>query len=341
MNKKPTPTPLNWALIGCGGIGRAQVRWAADTPDIRARAFCDIDEAAAQPQSQSHADSYYTTDPGQIFQDPAIDIVSIATTHDTHKDLALAAFAAGKHVFLEKPMAMTSEDCLAIIRAHKEAGTQLMLDFSIRFSQAAQQIKERLGPLKASHVQCTQAAADLNTWRWHPTLGGGPLYDVGVHALDLLCWQHDSAPVEVYATGGQVTHSGQLGSADMIDTAAATLRFADGAVATFLMTDAGRNELLSKWFFEFFDGEHTAVLHEHFKTATFSKPDPTTGKLTSETLRLGESPRFQPLVDAIRHGAPLPAGPREGFVAALLVEKITASIHSGQVQTIDIPCELF
>jgi predicted dehydrogenase len=336
-----TPTPLNWALIGCGGIGRAQVRWAADTPDIRAHAFCDINEAAARTLSETHADSYYTTDPGKIFRDSEIDIVSIATTHDTHKDLALAAFAAGKHVFLEKPMAMNSEDCLAISRAHKEAGTQLMLDFSIRFSQAAQKIKERLGPLKASHVQCTQGAADLSTWRWHPTLGGGPLYDVGVHALDLLCWQHGSAPVEVYATGGQVTHAGQLDSADMIDTAAATLRFADGAVATFLMTDAGRNELLSKWFFEFFDGEHTAVLHEHFKTATFSKPNPTTGELESETLRLGESPRFQPLVDAILHGKPLPAGPREGFVSALLVEKITASIHSGQVQTIDIPCELF
>lgn len=340
MDETPTSTPLNWALIGCGGIGRAQVRWAADTPEIRARAFCDINEDAARELSETHADSYHTTDPGKIFADPHIDIVSIATTHDTHKDLALAAFADGKHVFLEKPMAMNTDDCLAIIRAHKAAGTQLMLDFSIRFSQAAQSIKERLGPLKASHVQCTQSSADLNTWRWHPTLGGGPLYDVGVHALDLLCWLHGAVPIEVYATGGQVTHPGQLGSAGMIDTAAATLRFADGAVATFLMTDAGRNELLSKWFFEFFDGEHTAVLHEHFKTATFTKPSTVNGELISETLRLGESPRFQPLVDAIHHGAPLPAGPREGFVAALLVEKITASIHSGQVQTVIMPSEL-
>ena len=335
-----TSTPLNWALIGCGGIGRAQVRWAADTPDIKAHAFCDINEDAARSLSETHVASYHTTSPDKIFADPQIDIVSIATTHDTHKDLALAAFAAGKHVFLEKPMAMNTADCLAIIRAHKEAGTQLMLDFSIRFSQAAQSIKERLGPLKASHVQCTQSNAVLQTWRWHPTLGGGPLYDVGVHALDLLCWQHGAVPVEVYATGGQVTHAGQLGSAEMIDTAAATLRFADGAVATFLMTDAGRNELLSKWFFEFFDGEHTAVLHEHFKTATFSKPNPENGQLQSETLRLGESPRFQPLVEAIRYGTPLPAGPREGFVAALLVEKITTSIQSGQVQKIEMPPEL-
>ena len=82
------------------------------------------------------------------------------------------------------------------------------------------------------------------------------------------------------------------------------------------------------------------MLHEHFKTATFSKPNPENGQLQSETLRLGESPRFQPLVEAIRYGTPLPAGPREGFVAALLVEKITTSIQSGQVQKIEMPPEL-
>ena len=136
-----TSTPLNWALIGCGGIGRAQVRWAAETPDIKAHAFCDINEDAARSLSEMHVASYHTTSPDKIFADPQIDIVSIATTHDTHKDLALAAFAAGKHVFLEKPMAMSTDDCLAIIRAHKEAGTQLMLDLQrrnfIRFAISA------------------------------------------------------------------------------------------------------------------------------------------------------------------------------------------------------------
>ena len=331
---------LGWGLIGCGGIGRAQVRWAAEDSSVQPRAFCDTNLAAARQLGAAHPGARCTCDPAELFADPAIDIVSIATTHDTHKALALAALAAGKHLFLEKPMAMSSADCLEIARAHWAAGTQLMLDFSIRFSRAAQAIKQRLGPLKASHVQCTQDRADLSTWRWDPTLGGGPLYDVGVHALDLLCWLHDDAPVEVYATGGQVTHPGQLGSAQMIDTAAATLRFASGAVATFLMTDAGRNELLSKWFFEFFDGEETAVLHEHFKAVTFTRPDAESGTLHSETLRPGESARFQPLVEAIRTGAPLPAGPREGYIAALLVEAIIASIHSGAPQVIDVAGEM-
>ena len=68
-----------------------------------------------------------------------------------------------------------------------------------------------LGTPLVSHAQCMQAPADLTRWRWHPLLGGGPLYDVGVHALDLLCWLHDDDPVEVFATGGQITHPGDLG----------------------------------------------------------------------------------------------------------------------------------
>ena len=89
-------------------------------------------------------------------------------------------------------------------------------------------------------------------------------------AVDLLCWIHGADPVEVYATGGQITHpDGELDSPDTVDTAAATIRFANDSVATFLMSDAGSNTVISKWFFEFFDGEQSAVLYEHFSKVTF------------------------------------------------------------------------
>ena len=150
-------------------------------------------------------------------------------------------------------MAMTTSDCLRIHHAMKEADVKLMIDFSIRFSGAARLIKEQIGSPLVSHGQCKMNKADLSRWRWHPEEGGGPLYDVGVHAVDLLCWIHNSDPVEVYATGGQITHPGELGTKDMIDTVATTIRFANGSVATFLMSDAGSSSVVSKWFFEFFD----------------------------------------------------------------------------------------
>ncbi len=72
------------------------------------RAFCDVDAPAAEALAREHDGAWHTTDPARLFADPDIDILSIATSHDSHAELAIAAFKAGKHLFLEKPMAMTA-----------------------------------------------------------------------------------------------------------------------------------------------------------------------------------------------------------------------------------------
>jgi predicted dehydrogenase len=334
-NSGKSAQTLGYALIGCGGAGRAHAGWAAETGGVAVRGFCDIHEGAAQQLQAQHGADYATTDPERVFSDPAVDIVSIATSHSSHADLAVAALQAGKHLFLEKPMAMTTADCLRIHAAMQAAGTKLMLNFSIRFSGAACAIRQRLAPPKVSHSQCMMSRADLNRWRWHPVEGGGPLWDVGVHMVDYLCWIHDSAPVEVYATGGQVTHPGELGSADMVDTAAATIRFANDAVATFLMSDAGSNSVISKWFFEFFDGQSSAVLYEHFRKVTFSTDDPEEGQ-QSETLTPPPIERLSFLVEAIRNDTEPYVPPQAGILSTLLVESITKSIQSGQPQKVDL-----
>ena len=323
---------LGWALIGCGGAGRGHAQMAAANLDIKVCGFCDTRAESALQAREQYPGSYHTTDPDRIFADPEVDIVSIATSHQSHAELALATCQAGKHLYLEKPMAMTVADCLRIAAAVRNAGTRLMINFSIRFSGAAQAIKQRLGPAKVSHGQCMMGPADLSRWRWHPEEGGGPLFDVGVHALDLICWIHDSDPVEVYATGGQITHPGELGSPDLIDTAAVTLRFANSSAATFLMSDAGFNDVVSKWFFEFCDGHNSAVLHEHFRAVTF-------GGSSDETLRPDPLERMPRLVEAIRTGTGPDISAREGIVSALLVEKIIQAVHSGQPQKITIPTE--
>ena len=198
--------PFGWALIGCGGIGNYHSQWAVAAPDIDVRAFCDINQEAASRYYEQFEGGYYTTDPARIFADDDVEIVTIATTHGTHAELAIAAFEAGKHVYLEKPMAMTTADCLRIYAAMQAAGKKLMINFSIRFSGATRAIKSRLQPAKVSHAQVMLPREDLTRWQWLPGIGGGLIFDVGVHLADLLCWMHDSPPVEISATGGQVTH---------------------------------------------------------------------------------------------------------------------------------------
>ena len=323
---------LGWALIGCGSAGKMHTLGAIANPDIVVRGFCDLEIESAMAFSCDQEGSYFTADYFQILSDPTIDIVSIATSHDSHAELSIAALQAGKHVFLEKPMALNSVDCLRIEAARIEADRTLMLNHSIRFSNTARTVRNRLGPIKVSHGQCTQSPVDLSKWRWHPIQGGGPLYDVGVHALDLICWMHGDRPVEVYATGGSVCHADNLGSSAVVDTVVATLRFADGGASSFLMADAGRNQLTGNGFFQFFDGSMSAVIHDHWKAATFTHQDPSNGRQLSETIRPDPEEHFAHLINAIRSGIGPTVGTADGRRVVLLVERILDSIATGSPQ---------
>ena len=95
MTPTPDPAPLGWGLIGCGAAGRAHTRWAAAEANTTVRAFCDVDAPAAEALAREHDGAWHTTDPARLFADPDIDILSIATSHDSHAELAIAAFKAG------------------------------------------------------------------------------------------------------------------------------------------------------------------------------------------------------------------------------------------------------
>jgi myo-inositol 2-dehydrogenase/D-chiro-inositol 1-dehydrogenase len=322
---------LGWALIGCGGAGRGHARGAEGAAGVSVRAFYDPVPGKAGEYAGEFG-GVAAEDPDQIFGDSAIDIVSIATPHNTHTELAIAAFAAGKHVYLEKPMAMTTDECVQIAEAQKAAGKQLMINYSFRFSGAVRAAKQRLGPPIASHAQCMMARADLSLWRWDPTIGGGPMWDVGIHAVDLLCLFHGAPPVEVTATGGQASHPDELAGTDVLDTIAATLRFGDGSVATLLISDADFNAFVSKWLFEIYGRGESAVIYDHARAVAFSKPG---GGKTVETLSPPPADRFPFLLDAIRNGGESYVPAATGIVATSVVESIIASVHTGRTQTVD------
>ena len=331
-NGRPT---YGWALIGSGGAGSGHARMAASTEGVEVRGFCDVQPEATE-RLQSELGGYTTTDPRRIYDDPNVDIVSIATPHSMHTEPAIAAFEAGKHVYLEKPMAMHTDETLKILAAQRAAGKQLMINFSFRFSGAAREVKKRIAQPRVSHAQCLMSRADLRRWRWHPEIGGGPLWDVGIHAMDLLCWFHGAAPVEVYATGGQLIHPEEIKGTDIVDTTAATLRFPDGSVATYLISDAGFNGYVSKWFFETYGQEQSAVIYKHCSTVDFSAPEG--GEV--ETVAPGPVDRLPFLLEAIEKGEDSYVPARVGIIATLVVEKIIESVHTGEKQAIELPAEL-
>ena len=168
-----------------------------------------------------------STDVPALLADPSCNTVVIATRHDSHAPLVLQALAAGKHVFVEKPLCLTAKDLSAIEAAH--TGEQLlMVGFNRRFAPLLldlQQQLQRLSGTKAFVYTCNAGAIPVDHWTQDPALGGGRLLGEACHFVDLL--RHLAAsPIE------DLQLLSAADSKPCPDTFSLNLRFADGSVGT-------------------------------------------------------------------------------------------------------------
>ncbi len=229
-------------------------------------ATADVREDAASALCQEFHGRYHTTQPERIFADGEIDAVIICTHHDSHTPLALDAAAAGKHILLEKPMALSVGECRQIAAAARQAGVVLTVNFKFRFAPAVLKVKEIIRRPIVTHGQLSMETMPAGIWVRDPVRGGGLILATACHALDMLYWLNESEPVRVYAESiPSVPEQGCN-----VTAAAATIRFAGGAIASLLVAEAGENRYAGKWLHQVFDGTRSAVLYDHFRQASFS-----------------------------------------------------------------------
>lgn len=254
-------TPLRLALIGCGFIGRRHLENVAAMPGVALEALADVHEPAAAALRLDFGGRYHTTEPERVLDDPNVDAVIIATHHDSHTRLAVAAAQRRKHILIEKPMALTVEECRRIGDAAESAGVVLSVDFKFRFTPAVRKTREIIPRPVATLGQLAMERIPNDNWVRDPVRGGGLILATACHVLDMVCFLNDSEPVRVQAEGAA-------------DAAVATIRFASGAVAALLLADAGENPYAGKWLHEVFDGSRSAVLYDHFRQVRFSGAEP-------------------------------------------------------------------
>jgi predicted dehydrogenase len=259
---------MNLALIGCGGMGRAHVRTAQDL-GFPVLAFCDIDDAAAVQVRDEYGSGYATTAPDRIFRDDRIDLVIIATHHDAHHPLAMAAAQAGKHILLEKPMCLTVPQAVEVAEAVDKAGVRMVINCKFRIAPAVQKAKEFIPHPRISHGQLAMndSRKSRSTWIWDRNDGGGLLISTAVHTVDLLAYLMDARAERVYAEGRLFETSKT--TTEMPDALAGTIRWENGAVSTLISADQGFNPAVSKWFHEIWDGERSAVFSHHTNRVDF------------------------------------------------------------------------
>ncbi|QDT00406.1 1,5-anhydro-D-fructose reductase [Adhaeretor mobilis] len=190
---------LRWAIVGLGDIVRKRVGPAIlEQPQSVLQACVTRDPDRRTDELRALVPGKVYTDFEQMLTDTEVDAVYIATPVFLHAPQAIAALRAGKHVLVEKPMALDASEAEAMNVAAKQAGRRLSVAYYRRFWPTFQRVHSMLeqgdfGQIVlarvALHSWYAPSPNDSNAWRVRPEYsGGGVLSDVGSHRLDLLAW---------------------------------------------------------------------------------------------------------------------------------------------------------
>jgi len=189
------------------GAGRAGMIHAANfrrsVPDARLIAVVDPSEEAAKLAAEElEIDTYYT-DYRQAMEDQRIQAVIVVTPTIYHRDLVVAAAAAGKHVLCEKPMAMNEQECDDMIEACEQAGVKLQIGFMRRFDPSFIEAKRQIDAGSIGDVvlikSLTRGPSVPQGWMYDLAKSNGPLAEVNSHDIDTLRWLSGSEIASVYA----------------------------------------------------------------------------------------------------------------------------------------------
>lgn len=187
---------IRWGIIGCGDVARKRVAGAIQNdPNSELVAVCRRDETKLRKFADDFEVSIATTSAEEVIASAEVDAVYIATPVNLHCPQTIAAASAGKHVLVEKPMAMSTAECDEMIAACADADVRLSVAYYRPFYPVIHRIQELIQAgeigkvLSVSATTCTPFAIDPGEdgyWRVLPEAGGGgALMDIGSHRLDL------------------------------------------------------------------------------------------------------------------------------------------------------------
>jgi predicted dehydrogenase len=317
VNKiEPKTDEIKFALVGAGNLAKwAHLPALKKISGASLHAVYSGHGARGKSYAMRFGASYHTSEYKQILNDKDIDAVLIASRHKEHAAQAIAALEAGKHVFIEKPMAITIEECQAIYRAVEKSGKRLMVGFNRRFAPYYVEMKKQISGRTGAAVVSTRMNSPGIENGWAAEAGqGGVVLGEGSHFIDLMYWLLDSEPVSVSAYG--------FGEHNV----AASIKFADGSIGNFIYTVVGSESSGGELVEVFAPG--VAVSSEDFKRLTMKKK---TAKTSSKWFAAkGYDVQLESFVRSLRAGTETPVTVLDGARATLGCLLILDSVKSGE-----------
>ena len=222
------PSAVKLGVLGAGLYANATLLPAVKRiRDIELIGIASSGGLHARHSGEKFGFAYATSSDDEIINDPNINTVAILTRHDTHANLVIKALKAGKHVFVEKPLAVNSVQLLAVSKQLKNNQSLMTVGFNRRFAPLAQELsgfyEDHTEPMHVHY--CVNAGyIPLNHWTQDPAIGGGRIIGEGCHFIDFITFLIGTSPISV--TAHALPDNGKYRE----DNVSMTLTFPDGSI---------------------------------------------------------------------------------------------------------------
>ena len=312
---------LSVGIVGLGWVARAHISAIEKIPGVALTAVCtrrsgEKSKIARQLEQKCGTPIQVFDDYDEMLSDGSIDVIDICTPHPFHADQAIRAARAGKHLIIEKPIAITWEDAVAMRNAIHNAGIKTCVCFEVRFSQQANVIRATLdqGLLGTLHYAEVDYYHGIGPWYgqfdWNvkKDFGGSSLLTAGCHAVDVLLMLMDSAVEEVtsYSTRSQ----NPIFAPYEYDTTSVTImRFADGKLAKV----ASVTDCLQPYYFHInLCGSEGSLLDNRFYSTKLKTSKERWSTLETSLIDSGDVehhpylPQFEAFFESLKRGETMP-----------------------------------
>ncbi|HEY0404152.1 MAG TPA: bi-domain-containing oxidoreductase [Pyrinomonadaceae bacterium] len=322
---KPEPS-VRLGMIGAGAYAKAMLLPPLKTAGVEFKAIATASGLSARDVAAKYNFTRAASDADEIINDDEVNLIVIATRHDLHAELARRALERGRHVFVEKPLALTEEELERVVAAAQGSGGQLMVGFNRRFSPLARAAREffagRQSPLSISY-RVNAGRIPREHWAQDPREGGGRIIGEVCHFIDLTHFLTGARVTRVYAEA-VTSRNHEIVDEDSVFI---TLRFSDGSNGSIAYLAEG-DKALAKERVEIF-GEGKSFVLDDFRSATGYR----NGREEQTKLRAqdkGQAEEVRAVCEVVLRGAPAPIALDDLAMTTRATFRIRESLRTGQ-----------
>jgi polar amino acid transport system substrate-binding protein len=312
-------------LIGAGNYARAMLLPNFKTAGAEFHSIATASGVSARQVAERFGFRNCVSGADEVLADEEINLVVIATRHDSHAELVRRALERGRHVFVEKPLALNDEELDKVIAAATPSNGQLMVGFNRRFSPlagAAQKFfKDRQTPLSINY-RVNAGRVPLGHWAHHPSEGGGRIIGEVCHFIDFIQFMTGSLVTRVFAESiSSRTH--EIVSEDSVFI---TLRLADGSNGSIAYLAEG-NSALPKERIEIFGAGKSFVIEDFRSAAAYENGREKKTKLREQDK--GQKDEVRAVCAMVLEGKPSPISLEDLATTTRATFRIRDSLRTG------------